>query len=121
MLASSHAYAFALESALRRAMPDVGNGDRNALLRQQFIEGLEENLFIQLLQRQAISYHETLAVTKQLDMASSLSQSSSSTSDGVNAVINEPQNNRQEALISTLVEKIKNLTNFQLGGFQSTP
>ena len=37
-------YAFALESALRRAMLDVGEGNRNTLLRQQFIEGGEENL-----------------------------------------------------------------------------
>ena len=55
-------YAFALESALRRAMPEVGEGDRNALLRQQFIERVEEYLRIQLLQRPTLSYEETITV-----------------------------------------------------------
>ena len=87
-------YEFALESALRRAMPDVGEGDRDALLRQRFIEGVEENLRIQLLQRPALSYEETTTVAKQLHMASVLCQSSSSTHAGINAAINEPSNNR---------------------------
>ena len=103
-------YAFALESALRRAMPDVGEGDRNTLLRQQFIQGVEENLRIQLLQRPTLSYEETITVAKQLDMASALCQSLSSTPAGVNAAITEPSNNRQEALISKLVESIESLT-----------
>ena len=87
-------YEFALESALRRAMPDVGEGDRDTLLRQRFIEGVEENLRIQLLQRPALSYEETTTVAKQLHMASVLCQSSSSNPAGINAAINEPSNNR---------------------------
>ena len=43
-------------------------------------------------------------------MASVLCQSSSSTPAGVNAAITEPSNNRQEALISKLVESIESLT-----------
>ena len=103
-------YAFALESVLRHAMPEVGEGDRNALLRQQFIKGVEENLRIQLLQRPTLSYEETITVAKQLDMASALCQSLSSTSAGINVAINKPSNNRQEALISKLVERIESLT-----------
>ena len=90
-------------------MPEVGEGDRNVLLRQQFIEGVEENLRIQLLQMPTLSYEETITVAKQLDMASALCQSLSSTPAGINAAINEPSN-RQEALISKLVERIEGLT-----------
>ena len=42
-------FAYALETLLRRAMPEVGNDERNTLLKQQFIEGspatLNENYY----------------------------------------------------------------------------
>ena len=51
-------FAYNLEILLRRAMPKIGEGDRGALLKQQFVEGLDGNLKRELLQR------PTLIVTR---------------------------------------------------------
>ena len=66
-------FAYNLEALLRRAMPNIGNADREVLLQQQFIEGVDVELKKELLQRPSNSYGETVSVTQQLDLASQIS------------------------------------------------
>ena len=55
-------FAYNLEALLRRAMPEIENGDRDVLLQQQFIEEVLAELKRELLQRPSMSYEETVAV-----------------------------------------------------------
>ena len=66
-------FAYNLEALLRRAMPNIGNADREVLLQQQFIEGVDVELKKELLQRPNNSYGETVPVAQQLDLASQIS------------------------------------------------
>ena len=66
-------FAYNLEALLRRAMPNIGNADREVLLQQQFIEGVDVRLKKELLQRPSNSYGETVSVAQQLDLASQIS------------------------------------------------
>ena len=66
-------FAYNLEALLRRAMPNIENADREVLLQQQFIEGVDVELKKELLQRPNNSYGETVSVAQQLDLASQIS------------------------------------------------
>ena len=61
-------FAYNLEALLRRAMPNVADGDRSTLLKQQFVEGVPTELKKELLQRPTLSYEETVVVAQQLDL-----------------------------------------------------
>jgi hypothetical protein len=49
-------FAYNLESLLRRAMPKLGANERDILLKQQFIKGINPALKKELLQQPKISY-----------------------------------------------------------------
>ena len=66
-------FAYNLEALLSRAMPNIEAGDRNTLLKQQFIEGVASTLKKELLQRPNLSYEDTVSIAQQLDLASHIS------------------------------------------------
>ena len=66
-------FAYNLEALLSRAMPNIEAGDRNTLLKQQFIEGVATTLKKELLQRPNLSYEDTVSIAQQLDLASHIS------------------------------------------------
>ena len=70
-------FAYNLESLLRRAMPKLGANERDILLKQQFIEGINPALKKELLQQPKISYGETVSAAQQLDLAIKLSSNDS--------------------------------------------
>ncbi|CAB4039803.1 Hypothetical predicted protein, partial [Paramuricea clavata] len=70
-------FAYNLEALLRRAMPNIEKGDRETLLKQQFVEGVSIELKRQLLQRPTLSYEETVTAGQQLDLAGQISSSQS--------------------------------------------
>ena len=57
-------FAYNLEALLRRAMPNIGNADREVLLQQQFIEGVDVELKKELLQRPNNSYGERMCTSE---------------------------------------------------------
>ena len=70
-------FAYNLESLLRRAMPKLGANERDILLKQQFIEGINPALKKELLQQPKISYGETVSAAQQLDLAIKFSSNDS--------------------------------------------
>jgi hypothetical protein len=104
-------FAYNLEALLRRAMPKIENGDRDVLLQQQFIEGVPIELKRELLQRPSMSYEETVAVAKQLDLASQIS--SQQTGGQVNmtsASDNLQTTTGNQPLVAQLMENVEALT-----------
>ena len=101
-------FAYNLEALLRRAMPNIEKGDRETLLKQQFVEGVSTELKRQLLQRPTLSYQETITAGQQLDLAGQISSSQSvnevSTSGGTNQTVVE------SPLVTQLMESVDILT-----------
>lgn len=104
-------FAYNLEALLRRAMPNIENGDRDVLLQQQFIEGVPVELKKELLQRPNMSYEETVAVAQQLDLASQIS------SHQIGAQVNQASasdnwqtTTANQPLVTQLMENVETLT-----------
>jgi hypothetical protein len=101
-------FAYNLEALLRRAMPNIEKGDRETLLKQQFVEGVSIELKRQLLQRPTLSYEETVTAGQQLDLAGQISSSQSvnevNTSGGTNQTVVE------SPLVTQLMESVDILT-----------
>jgi NADH pyrophosphatase NudC (nudix superfamily) len=101
-------FAYNLEALLRRAMPNIEKGDRETLLKQQFVEGVSIELKRQLLQRPTLSYEETVTAGEQLDLAGQISSSQSvnevNTSSGTNQTVEE------SPLVMQLMESVDILT-----------
>jgi hypothetical protein len=66
-------FAYGLETLLSRAIPNIGNDERDTLLKQQFIEGSSPALKRELLQRPSLKYEETVKIAQQLDLTPELS------------------------------------------------
>ena len=59
-------FAYNSESLLRRAMPNLGETERDVLLKQQFIEEINPALKKDLLQQPRLSYGEIVSAAQQL-------------------------------------------------------
>ncbi|CAB3986753.1 Hypothetical predicted protein [Paramuricea clavata] len=70
-------FAYGLETLLSRAIPNIGNDERDTLLKQQFIEGSSPALKRELLQRPSPKYEETVKIPQQLDFTPELSSPNS--------------------------------------------
>ena len=108
-------FAYALETLLRRAMPELGNDERNTLLKQQFIEGSPATLKRQLLQRPILTYEETVKIAQQLDLTAielTPELSSPNTDPNVNqmSVRRQPDTSYEPAIVGQLKECVKALT-----------
>ena len=57
-------FAYGLETLLSRAIPNIGNDERDTLLKQQFIEGSSPALKRELLQRPSLKYEETVKIAR---------------------------------------------------------
>ncbi|CAB4001921.1 Retrovirus-related Pol poly from transposon [Paramuricea clavata] len=86
--------AFAIfERLAAETKEDFKKGDRETLLKQQFVEGVFIELKRQLLQRPTLAYEETVTAGQQLDLAGQISSSQSvnevNTSGGTNQTVVE--------------------------------
>ena len=103
-------FAYNLEALLSRAMPNIEAGDRNTLLKQQFIEGVASTLKKELLQRPNLSYEDTVSIAQQLDLASHIS------SKQIEGQVNHASSNNpkppidQPPFVAQLVENMEVLT-----------
>ena len=55
-------FVYGLETLLSRAIPNIGNDERDTLLKQQFIERSSRALKRELLQRPSLKYEETVKI-----------------------------------------------------------
>jgi hypothetical protein len=102
-------FAYNLESLLRRAMPKLGANERDILLKQQFIEGINPALKKELLQQPKISYGETVSAAQQLDLAIKFS-SNDSESHINQTTASRYQPESQSTIITEMMANMKMLT-----------
>ena len=99
-------FAYGLETLLSRAIPNIGNDERDTLLKQQFIEGSSPALKRELLQRPSLKYEETVKIAQQLDLTPELS----SPNADHNVNLTRVQRENVSSSESTVVRQLKELT-----------
>ena len=96
-------------------MPEVGNDERNTLLKQQFIEGSPATLKRELLQRPILTYEGAVKIAQQLDLTTvelTPELSSPNTDPNVNqmSVRRQPDTSYESAIVGQLKECVEALT-----------
>lgn len=103
-------FAYNLESLLRRAMPGLGASERDTLLKQQFIEGINPALKKDLLQQPKFSYGETVSAAQQLDLAIQFSSNNIESQINRATTSNHLQPEVQSNLITQMMANMEVLT-----------
>ena len=103
-------FAYNLESLLRRAMPNLGETERDVLLKQQFIEEINPALKKEVLQQPRLSYGEIVSAAQQLDLAIQVSLNSTESQINRATVNSYQQPERESMVITQMIANIEELT-----------
>ena len=92
-------------------MPKLGANERDILLKQQFIEGINPALKKELLQQPKISYGETVSAAQQLDLAIKFSSNDSESHiNQTTATASRYQPESQSNIITQMMANMEMLT-----------
>ena len=103
-------FAYGLETLLSRAIPNIGNDERDTLLKQQFIEGLSPALKRELLQRPSLKYEETVKIAQQLDLTPELSSPNADHNVNLTRVQRENVSSSESTVVRQSKESVEVLT-----------
>jgi hypothetical protein len=103
-------FAYGLETLLSRAIPNIGNDERDTLLKQQFIEGTSPALKRELLQRLSLKYEETVKIAQQLDLTPELSSPNADHDVNLTRVQRENVSSSESTVVRQLKESVEVLT-----------
>ena len=103
-------FAYGLETLLSRAIPNIGNDERDRLLKQQFIEGSSPALKRKLLQRPSLKYEETVKIAQQLDLTPELSSPNADHNVNLTRVQRENVSSSESTVVRQLKESVEVLT-----------
>jgi hypothetical protein len=91
-------FAYGLETLLSRAIPNIGNDERDTLLKQQFIEG------------PSLKYEETVKIAQQLDLTPKLSSPNADHDVNLTRVQRENVSSSESTVVRQLKESVEVLT-----------
>ncbi|CAB3996555.1 Transposon Ty3-G Gag-Pol poly [Paramuricea clavata] len=103
-------FAYRLETLLSRAIPNIGNDEKDTLLKQQFIEGSSPALKRKLLHRPSLKYEETVKIAQQLDLTPELSSPNADHDVNLTRVQRENVSSSESTVVRQLKESVEVLT-----------